>query len=161
VAMLFFLINSKSLETGMKTFYLTASASIVFNFLLYYNFFPQLLKYQGGNEIVVQMKEKNIDIPDERIILIDPNAHSFDFYRGYSHILMTPEELEQDNSATRDHFFLMNRGERKILEEKGFRIEPVISQRDYNVAKVSLKFLNTATRDKRLDTLMLARIYKN
>jgi len=161
VAMLFFLINSRLLAAGMKIIYITASASLVFNFLLYYNFFPQLLKYQGGNELVRQMKEKNITIPDEKIILIDPNAHSFDFYRGYSHPLLTPEELVHDDSTTRGHFFLMNNGDRKILEEKGFRIEPIISQRDYNVAKVSLKFLNTATREKRLDTLMLARIHKN
>jgi len=158
---LFYLLNSRPLATGMKTIYITASASLVFNFLLYYNFFPQLLKYQGGNEMARQMKEKNIAIPDEKIILIDPNAHSFDFYRGYSHPLLTPDELVQDDSATRDHFFLMNRGDRKILEEKGFKIEPVISQKDYNVAKVSLKFLNMATREKRLDTLMLARVYKN
>ena len=161
IGTIFYLLNSRPLATGMKTVYITASASLVFNFLLYYNFFPQLLKYQGGNEMVRQMKEKNITIPDEKIILIDPNAHSFDFYRGYSHPLLTPKELVYDDSTTRDHFFLINRGDRKILEEKGFTIEPVVSQKDYNVAKVSLKFLNMATREKRLDTLMLARVYKN
>jgi hypothetical protein len=145
----------------MKTIYITATASLVFNFLLYYNFFPHLLKYQGGNELARQMKEKTIPIADEKIILIDPNAHSFDYYRGYSHPLITLEQLVQNDSMTRDHFFLMNLGERKILEEKGFRIEPVISQRDYNVAKVSLKFLNMATREKKLDTLMIAKVYKN
>ena len=111
--------------------------------------------------MVRQMKEINIVIPDEKIILIDPNAHSFDFYRGYLHPLVTPDELSKGDTITRDHFFLMNHGDRKLLEEKGFRIEPVVIQPDYNVAKVSLKFLNMATREKRLDTLMLARVYKN
>ncbi len=160
-ALLLFFINRRSLSIGIKTIYLTATASLVFNFLLYYNFFPQLLKYQGGNEMVRQMKEINIVIPDEKIILIDPNAHSFDFYRGYLHPLVTPDELSKGDTITRDHFFLMNHGDRKLLEEKGFRIEPVVIQPDYNVAKVSLKFLNMATREKRLDTLMLARVYKN
>ena len=149
------------MQTGMKTIYITASVSLLFNFLLYYSFFPQLLKYQGGNELARLMNEKNIAIPDEKIVLIDPNAHSFDFYRGYCHSLLSPDSLEQNDTITRDHFFLLNRGDRKTLEEKGFRVEPVISHRDYNVAKVSLKFLNIATREKRLDTLMLARIYKN
>jgi 4-amino-4-deoxy-L-arabinose transferase-like glycosyltransferase len=160
-AMLFFLISKRSFAGGMKTIYITASASLFFNFLLYYNFFPQLLKYQGGNEMARQMSEKNISIPDEKIVLVDPNAHSFDFYRRYCHPLITPDEIQQNDSTLTDHFFLMNRGERKTLEEKGFRIEPVVIQRDYNVAKVSLKFLNMATREKRLDTLMLAKIYKN
>ena len=161
IGLLIFLITSRSLQAGMKIIYISASVSLLFNFLLYYNFFPQLLQYQGGNELARLMKEKNIVIPNEKIVLIDPNAHSFDFYRGYCHPLLKPEELERNNTVTKDHYFLMTRADRKNLEEKGFRIEPVISHRDYNVAKVSLKFLNMATREKRLDTLMLARIYKN
>ena len=69
----------------MKIIYVSALVSLLFNFLLYYNFFPQLLTYQAGNEMVKQMKEKNIEIPDQQIMLIETNAHSFDFYAGYCH----------------------------------------------------------------------------
>jgi len=161
IGLVLMLTINRSLQQGMKTIYISASVSLLFNFLLYYNFFPQLLKYQAGNELVKQMKEKNIVIPDEKIKLIDPNAHSFDFYRGYCHTLLTSEQLENNYSAIKDNYFLISRSDRNNLENMGFRIEPVISQRDYNVAKVSLKFLNTATRAKKLDTLMLAKIYKN
>ena len=60
----------------------------------------------------------------------------------------------------KDNYFLINRDNRNKLKEQGFRVEPIISQKDYNVAKVSLKFLNPATREKRMDTVMLVKIYK-
>jgi FtsH-binding integral membrane protein len=159
--LLLLLTINRSLQKAMKIIYISALGSLLFNFLLYYNFFPQLLKYQAGNEMVHQMKEKNIVIPDEQIMLIDPNAHSFDFYRGHCHPLLTPEELENNYTIMKDSYFLINRSDRNNLESMGFRIEPVISQRDYNVARVSLKFLNKASREQKLDTLMLAKIYRN
>src|SRR5687768_10517486 len=50
-----------------KTILVTIVLSLVFNFFLNYNFFPNLLKYQGGNELARMMKEKNISIPHEDI----------------------------------------------------------------------------------------------
>jgi hypothetical protein len=161
LGLLLMLTINRSIQKGMKIIYVSASVSLLFNFLLYYNFFPQLLTYQAGNELVKQINEKNIVIPDEKILLIDPNAHSFDYYRGFCHTLLTYEELENNDSAIKDNYFLVSRSDRNNLENMGFRVEPVVIQKDYNVAKVSLKFLNTATREKKLDTLMLAKIYKN
>lgn len=150
---------NKSLHKGTKIIYISAAASLFFNFLLNYNFFPQLLKYQAGNEMVKSMKEKNIMIPDKDIMLIETNAHSFDYYRGYNHPIASLDEFGRIYSDIKDKYFLLNRDQRDILQQQGFRVEPVISRPDYNVAKVSLKFLNPATREKRLDTLMLAKIY--
>lgn len=157
--MLWLMVN-RSLQKGMKIIYVSAFVSIFFNFLLYYNFFPQLLTYQAGNEMAKQLKEKNIQIPDQQIKLIETNAHSFDFYRGYSHPVVSIEEVKKNYPDFKENYFLINSGQRDELQKQGFRIEPVISQKDYNVAKVSLKFLNPATRIKRLDTLMLAKIHK-
>jgi len=161
LCLLLILTINRSLQKGMKIIYISASVSLLFNFLLYYNFFPQLLKYQAGNELVKQMNEKNIVIPDEKILLIDPNAHSFDYYRGFCHTMVTSEELKNNDSTIKDNYFLVSRSDKNNLENMGFRVEPVVIQKDYNVAKVSLKFLNTASREKKLDTLMLAKIYKN
>jgi len=160
LGLLSWLIINRSLRKGIKTIYVSAVALLLFNFFLFYNFFPQLLKYQAGNEMVRVMTEKNIRIPDKQIMLIDPNAHSFDYYRAYCHPLITLEEIKRNYPALKDNYFLLNRSDRDQLQEQGFQVEPVISQKDYNVAKVSLKFLNPATRIKRLDTLMLAKIDK-
>lgn len=107
-----------------------------------------------------QIKEKNIQIPNEQIQLLEDNAHSFDFYRGYIHPTLAIEKLQKDSAITKDNYFLLNKRQRDELQKLGFRIQPVVIQKDYNVAKVSLKFLNPDTRVKRLDTLTLAKIYK-
>lgn len=151
---------NKPLHKGIKVIYISAAASLLFNFMLNYNFFPQLLKYQGGNEMVKVMKEKNIIIPAEDIILLEPNAHSFDFYTAYNHVLVPLEDFDKNYPALKDKYFFLSRSDRNALQQQGYRVEPLVSQRDYNIAKVSLKFLNPTGREKRLDTLMLARIYR-
>jgi 4-amino-4-deoxy-L-arabinose transferase-like glycosyltransferase len=157
---LVWLFINHSLQKGMKIIYLSAAVSLLFNFLLFYNFFPQLLTYQAGNEITKQIKEKNIQIPDEKIRLLESNAHSFDFYRGHVHPSMTIADLLKDFSLLKDNYFLLNKAQRDELQNLGYRVETVVSQKDYNVAKVSLRFLNPDTRVRRLDTLMLAKIHK-
>lgn len=150
----------KPLQKGMKVIYLSAAASLLFNFLLNYNFFPQLLKYQAGNQMAKALKEKNSSIAASDIILLEPNAHSFDFYTGHNHELLAIDKFDENYSRLKDNYFFLNRADKHVLEQKGYRIEPVISHIDYNVAKVSLRFLNPASREKRFDTLMLAKIYR-
>ena len=155
-----FLWMNKKLSAGARIIFGSAGAAVLFNFMLNYNFFPQLLKYQGGNELAAIMQSKKISIPPQDIILLESNAHSFDFYTGNNHRFLSPDEIDNWYVPESSKYFLMNTTQQTDLELKGYRVEPLISHIDYNVARVSLKFLNHDTRQSRLDTLMLARIYK-
>ena len=155
-----FLWMNKKLSAGARIIFGSAGAAVLFNVMLNYNFFPQLLKYQGGNELAAIMYSKNITIPPPDIILLESNAHSFDFYTGNNHRFLSPDEIDNWYTPEAGKYFLMNKTQQTELELKGYRVEPLISHIDYNVAKVSLKFLNHGTRQSGLDTLMLARIYK-
>lgn len=160
LAGMIWLLYSKTLNKGIKIIYISAAASVFFNFLLNYNFFPQLLKFQGGNEMAKQMQKQKLRINDTQILLIETNAHSYDFYRGYIHPLAPPiMDLKKEYPQIKESYFLINRDIRNQIEEQGFIVKPIISVKDYNVAKVSLKFLNPATRFQRMDTLMLVKIY--
>ncbi|MGZ8539548.1 MAG: ArnT family glycosyltransferase [Chitinophagaceae bacterium] len=152
--------TSRSLQQGMKIIYLSAAASLIFNLLLNYNFFQQLLKYQAGNEMARDLEEKKVVIPATDIILIEPNAHSFDFYTGHNHALLPLDEFDKNYPLLRDKYFFMNRADKRALQQNGYRVESVVNHVDYNVAKVSLKFLNPASREKRFDTLVLAKVYR-
>lgn len=143
-----------------KVFFISAAASAVFNFFMNYNFFPSLLKYQGGNEMVKIMERERINIPDSSIMLIDPNAHSFDFYRNHNHPVIEIAQIASQYEQLKDKYFLLSNYYRKALEEQGFEVKPVVSHPDYNVATIRLSFLNPATRTMKADTLMLARIYR-
>lgn len=149
-----------SQQKGMKLIYISAFVSVLFNFLMNYNFFPQLMKYQAGNEMAKQMKEKKMNIPDSSIMLIETHAHSFDYYLGYVHQTSPIEVFEQVYPTNNDKYFLINKRDKDSLQLKGYRVDPIISQPDYNVARIKLKFLNPATRASKLDSLFLARIYK-
>lgn len=100
------------------------------------------------------------NIPDSSIMLIETHAHSFDYYLGYVHKVLPKEEFEEKYPINSDKYFLIGKRDKDSLQLKGYRFEPIISQPDYNVAKVKLKFLNPQTRASKLDTLFLSRIYK-
>ena len=155
-----FILNGFNNNRGMKVIYLTAVLSLAFNFFLNYNFFPNLLKYQGGNELVTLMREQNMTIPDSNIVLIESGAHSFDFYRNYSHEVAHTDIFLNGYPNMNDKYFLLNNRIKDVLVREGYSVQPVISHLDYNVTTVQLKFLNPSTRLKNCDTLMLAKIYK-
>ena len=155
-----FLIMKREGNRAMKILYVTAMLSLTFNFFLNYNFFPNLLKYQGGNELVKLMKEKNISIPDSEIVVVESAAHSFEFYRKHTYRTAETGLFLEEYPEMKNKYFLISNQIKDYLISRGYRIEPVISHLDYNVTTVQLKFLNPATRLKNCDTLMLAKIYK-
>jgi hypothetical protein len=137
---------------------MTAFFSLVLNFCLNYNFFPRLMQYQGGNQLAKQMQENHISIPDSSIRLLEVNAHSFDFYRGYNHIIVDIDYFKEEYQGMSGKYFLVTSEIASRLRADSFIVTPVVSHLDYNVARMKLKFLNPATRDRLLDTLMLAKI---
>jgi 4-amino-4-deoxy-L-arabinose transferase-like glycosyltransferase len=157
---LLLLMVKKTGNKGRKVLYVSVFVSIVFNFFLNYDFFPNLMKYQGGNELAALMKHKNISIPDDKIILVETNAHSFDFYRHYLHEIVEQDKFAAEYPLIKDKYFLLSTGNRNYLQSQGFEVRPEISYVDYNVATVQLKFLNPKTRLQNCDTLMLAKVYK-
>lgn len=138
--------------------YVSVFFMLVFNFFLNYNFFPSLMKYQGGNELAFKMERENSSISDKNIILLETGAHSFDFYRGYNHEIIEKNELGA-KLPLNDKYFLLTSFMARRLPADSFRVEPIISHIDYNITTLKLKFLNPKTRLSNCDTLMLAKIY--
>jgi hypothetical protein len=160
VATYLYVLLKKYQNKAIKTIAVTIALSLVFNFFLNYNFFPNLLKYQGGNEMVKMMQEQNIQIPDDQVVLVETGAHSFDFYRKHNHALIELDEFEKGYQPDSTKFYLINNDVRRQLTEQGFTVKQEVSMIDYNVATVQLKFLIPAKRNKQLDTLSLAKISK-
>jgi len=158
VIALLFLLFRKSGQPAYKVVYLTVCVAILFNLFMNYNFFPNLLKYQGGNEMAFQMRKGNSPIKDNDIILLDVNAHSFDFYRNYNHDIVDLSQLGKKLPSLQDKYFLLTSKLARESLTDSFNVIPIVSQVDYNVTTMKLKFLNPKTRSTKLDTLMLAKI---
>jgi 4-amino-4-deoxy-L-arabinose transferase-like glycosyltransferase len=145
---------------ALKVIFVSALLSLVLNFFLNYSFFPNLMKYQGGNELAKTLKEKNILIPDKDIMLMESSAHTFDFYRAYNHPLASLDSFSQMYPSIKDKYFIVNGKIGRQLEAEGFTIQPVVQNVDYNVSTITFKFLNSKSRASKLDTLMLAKVIK-
>jgi 4-amino-4-deoxy-L-arabinose transferase-like glycosyltransferase len=158
IIMLLVLLFRKSPHRAAKVVYITVCVSILFNLFMNYNFFPNLLKYQGGNELAFQMRRDNNRIDDRNIILLDVNAHSFDFYRNYNHDIVDVSQLGNKLPSLQNKYFLLTTKMTREAWADSFIIKPVVSHVDYNVTTLKLKFLNPKTRMSKVDTLMLAQI---
>ena len=156
MAGLIYLLWKKWSDAGLKFVYISAGLSIVFNFMMNYGFFPNLYKYQGGNELVKMMKEQDVQIPRDRLRLLFTHAHSFDFYLGYNHAITDTANIPRGDSSIT---YLVTSPMLKKIREKGYTVQPVLSHKDYNVNAIKLKFLNPETRQSKLDTIMLARVF--
>jgi hypothetical protein len=157
---LLYLIVKRFRLQPYKVILLSIAMSVVLNFFLNYNFFPQLMKYQAGKELVDKMKRENLSIPDDEIILIETHAHSFDFYRNHNHTVIDANDLPKLYAQIGDKYFLVSPFLRDHVEKLGYRSETIIGLPDHNVATISMKFLNPKTRHQRADSLMLVKFYK-
>jgi hypothetical protein len=68
--------------------------------------------------------------------------------------------LINETDKFRDKYFLLMNGDAGYLRSKGLMVQPEVSHIDHNITILTMKFLNPATRSKKMDTLMLARIYR-
>jgi 4-amino-4-deoxy-L-arabinose transferase-like glycosyltransferase len=135
-----------------KTVALSVLTSVLIFYLLNSNFYPQLLTYQGGNELAFQTKGK----VDPKNVYFWPFIYnpSFQFYS---------KELKKDFSDSvlvQNHpvWILTDRNSLKQLKQKNLPVLQQYSRHDYNIGTMSLKFINPNTRKETLDTLFLVRI---
>ncbi len=158
---LFILVTFKDPKRAIKVVYVSAYLSIALNFLMTFNFFPTLMRYQGGNEVALLMKKSGKPYPATDIRLIDSVSHSFDFYTAQNHELVKMDSIIEayQPSMLQQHFLLTSSMKRKF-EDSGFVVEPDVLHLNYQVSKVKGKFLNEATRVAMCDSLMLATIHK-
>ena len=119
------------------------------------------MKYQAGNELVKKMSRQNLTIADSDIVSIEQHAHTFDFYRHHNHKMVDAAKVDSVYPSSKDKYFLFTLPVmRPFFDSTGYTIVPVAWAVDYNVAKLSLPFLNPKTRHSKLDTLMLAKLVR-
>jgi 4-amino-4-deoxy-L-arabinose transferase-like glycosyltransferase len=131
-------------------------ASIVTSLLVFYllntNFYPQLLKYQAGNELAFDTKGK----VDPRRVFFWPGVYSSS-YVFYTAELRKPffDSLLQQSSPV----WIMTDSEHlPEVQQKGYPILQTYEHKDYEITLLELPFVNPATRKKALTKLVLLRV---
>ena len=119
-----------------------------------------MLKFQGGNQLVKEYEKLPVKPHRDSIVLMETNAHSFDFYMNHNHQITSPGEAIAHYDSTGHIYYLMTSHQAAWIRSQGMGVEPLVKHIDHNVTTITLKFLNPATRHKKMDTLMLARLVK-
>lgn len=143
----------RTVKSGFqKTIALSALTSALTFYLLNSNFYPQLLKYQGGNELAFETKGK----VDPKNVFFWPYIYnpSFQFYSKELKREFSDSVLTKNGPV----WLLADRNSFAQLKEKNIPGLQQYSHHDYNIGTMSLKFINPNTRKETLDTLFLVRI---
>jgi hypothetical protein len=153
LAATFYFLKNQQLNYVQKAIGFSASTMIVSFFLLNTNFYPKLLKYQGGNELAKKILG-NID-PANVYFWKDNYSSSFNFYT-------VTERKQFDDSifanGKKPIWLLFDKHMLVDIEQAGYKIGHVDSVQDYEITRLKLKFLNPATRKDELTEMVIGEI---
>ena len=154
LAIVFYFLKSKAYSIIQKTVLVPVAAMAFLFFLLNTNFYPQLLTYQGGNQLASKTKGavNHADI----YFWKDLYSSSFNFYTATLRRPLTDSVL---NSARKTWLLFDSRNEQEITDA-GYKIGQRYSTPDYEITKLDIKFVNPARREAQCTQMVLAEISK-
>jgi len=153
LATVFYFLKNQELNYVQRAIGFSAGTMIVSFFLLNSNFYPKLLKYQGGNELAKKIRG-NID-PANVYFWKDNYSSSFNFYTA------TERKQFDDSIFTKGKkpiWLLFDKHNLADIEQAGYRISHVDSVQDYEITRLKLKFINPATRKEELTEMVIGEI---
>jgi 4-amino-4-deoxy-L-arabinose transferase-like glycosyltransferase len=153
LSVLFYFLKSGFFSIRQKTVCLSVAAISLAFFLLNINFYPQLLKYQAGNELAKKIKG-NVD-PADIYFWGDNYSSSFNFY--------TISERKQFADSIfvkgkRPVWLLFEKHYAEEIQKAGYKIGVTYCCQSYPITKLSLSFINPATRNKTLTEIILGEV---
>jgi len=153
LAVVFYFFRNRQLTYLQKALYVSVGTMILSFFLLNTNFYPQLLKYQGGNELAKKIKG-NVD-PVNVYFWTDNYSSSFNFYTA-------TERKQFDDSVflkgKKPIWLLFDKSDSVDIHNAGYKLGLIYSVPDFGITKLSLKFINPVTRKNELQEMMLGEI---
>jgi 4-amino-4-deoxy-L-arabinose transferase-like glycosyltransferase len=153
LALVFYFIKNHRFSYLQKAIGFSVATMIFFFFLLNANFYSQLLKYQGGNELAKKIKG-NVD-PANIYFWKDNYSSSFNFY--------TATERKQFNDSVfmngkKPVWLLFDIHNKDEIKKAGYKIGMTYSVPDFEITRLNLKFINPATRKKGLTEMVIGEI---
>ncbi|HEX8315174.1 MAG TPA: glycosyltransferase family 39 protein [Flavisolibacter sp.] len=131
-------------------------ASVITSLLVFYllnaNFYPQLLTYQGGNQLAFTTKGK----VDAKRVYFWPGIYSssYNFYTSELRKEFMDSVLLQPSPV----WIMTDSRGLEELRQKGLPVMESLEQNDYEITTMQLPFINPATRKNELNKLMLVRV---
>jgi hypothetical protein len=153
LSVVFYFLKTEQLNLWQKSLGVSVASMTLFFFLLNTNFYPQLLKYQGGNELAKKIKG-NVD-PANIYFWKDNYSSSFNFY--------TATERKQfiDSifiKGKKPIWLLFDKNDLGDIKQAGYNIGLSYTHPDFEITKLDLKFVNPTTRKNELKEMVIGEI---
>ena len=152
LAIVFYFIKSAVYNRLQKMVAVSAAAMAFLFFLLNSNFYPQLLKYQAGEELAEITKGK-VDPADVYVQSYSYSA-SYAFYTS-SLFKKFDDSLLQSGKKV---WLLTEPGPFEELKKEGYQTGMLYEAQHFRITKLNLKFINPATRNKECSKMMIVEI---
>lgn len=152
LALLFYLFIGSGFSRLQKAVLLPVAAMNIGFFTLNSNFYLQLLKFQGGNELAFKTKEK-ID-PANVYLWNGFYTPSWNFYTATNRNIFT-NEVYQDGKKV---WLLFDRSSLNEIKKAGYELGQQYTSPDYAITKLKLSFVNPDTRQKACSEMVLAEV---
>ncbi|HYV53386.1 MAG TPA: glycosyltransferase family 39 protein [Chitinophagaceae bacterium] len=153
LAVVFYFLRTQRLSHVQKVLCVSVTSMVFSFFLLNTNFYPQLLKYQGGNELAKKIKG-NVD-PVNVYFWKNNYSSSFNFYTA-------TERKQFDDSfflkGKKPIWLLFDKNDLPDIRQSGYKIGLIYSVPDFGITKLNLKFVNPVTRKNELHEMVLGEI---
>ena len=153
LASVFYYLLSRRLAWLQKAIVVSVSTMILSFFLLNTNFYPQLLTYQGGNELTKKIKG-NVE-PANIYFWKENYSSSFCFYTA------TERKSFYDSlflKGKRPIWLLFDKRHLNEINQAGYKIGLTYTSPDYEITKLDLKFINPSTRKNKLTEMVIGEI---
>lgn len=137
----------------MRIITLSVCSSLLLNGILNMQFYPSLLKYQGGSNMAQKIKENAINV--DAIYKFGDYSWALDFYNQQPVKIASLEELMDK----KDIWIYANDNDLQELIEAGFDWDKQLTVDQFRITRLQLKFLEPATRAKKLNKMHLVHIY--
>ncbi len=154
LAIVFYFLKSKLYDHLQKAVAASAALMSLAFFLLNTNFYPQLLKYQGGNELA--FSTKGIVDPVNVYAWKETQSSSYFFYTKTIRREFTDSVIQQKERV----WLLYNVNHEQLIKNEGYQLKNHQPAIDFEITKLGIKFLNPATRENDCTKLVLAEITK-
>jgi len=136
---------------------ITASVVVaaVFHFLLAFNFYPQLLRHQAGNNLAAAVHRLGVPTDAVHYLAGHGRASSFDFYTAR----LTPSiELDELRARTAPTLIYTSTSGRRAIEAAGLRVEELARNPEFRVTRLNARFLDPKRRDAVIDEHFILRV---
>lgn len=129
------------------------------NFTLNSWFYPRVLDYQAGSQMVYRIEEARI--PKDQVYSFNYFNFGFIYYFGNSRFLrLSPAQISSKLKAGEEVYLVALPNDYQLLQDK-FEVQVVEKINTHSATRLNLKFLNPETRGEKLKPLYLVKVTHN